>query len=49
MELVLKLHEYCTANNIEYAIRYATDAIKKWQASGNPACLPLFCEKQGKP
>ena len=32
MELVLKLHEYCTANNIEYAIRYATDAICWTQA-----------------
>ena len=27
MELVVKLHEYCTVNNITYAIRYATDAI----------------------
>ena len=27
MELVVKLHEYCTVNNIDYAIRYATDAI----------------------
>ena len=29
---MLKLHEYCTANNIEYAIRYATDAICWTQA-----------------
>ena len=27
MELVIKLHEYCTINGIDYAIRYATDAI----------------------
>ena len=27
MELVVKLHEYCTINGIDYAIRYATDAI----------------------
>lgn len=24
MELVVKLHEYCTVNNIDYAIRYAS-------------------------
>lgn len=27
MELVVKLHEYCTANAIPYLIKYATDAI----------------------
>ena len=27
MELVVKLHEYCTINGIDYAIRDATDAI----------------------
>jgi len=27
MELVVKLHEYCTANDIPYLIKYATDAI----------------------
>ena len=27
MELVVKLHEYCTINGIDYAIRYTTDAI----------------------
>jgi biofilm PGA synthesis N-glycosyltransferase PgaC len=27
MELVVKLHEYCTANNVPYYIKYATDAI----------------------
>ena len=32
MELVVKLHEYCTVNNMEYAICYATDAICWTQA-----------------
>lgn len=32
MELVVKLHEYCTVNNIQYVIRYATDAICWTQA-----------------
>ena len=32
MELVVKLHEYCTINGIDYAIRYATDAICWTQA-----------------
>ena len=27
MELVVKLHEYCTVNNMPYSIKYATDAI----------------------
>lgn len=27
MELVVKLHEYCTLNNISYCVKYATDAI----------------------
>lgn len=27
MELVVKIHEYCTANEIPYHIKYATDAI----------------------
>lgn len=27
MELVVKLHEYCVANDLPYSIRYATDAI----------------------
>ena len=27
MELVVKIHEYCKANNIDYYIKYATDAI----------------------
>lgn len=32
MELVVKLHEYCTVNNIDYKICYATDAICWTQA-----------------
>ena len=32
MELVVKLHEYCTLNNINYSICYATDAICWTQA-----------------
>lgn len=32
MELVVKLHEYCRANNIDYKICYATDAICWTQA-----------------
>ena len=32
MELVVKLHEYCTVNNMEYSICYATDAICWTQA-----------------
>ena len=27
MELVVKLHEYCILNNMDYRIRYATDAV----------------------
>lgn len=27
MELVVKLHEYCTLNEIPYSVKYATDAI----------------------
>jgi cellulose synthase/poly-beta-1,6-N-acetylglucosamine synthase-like glycosyltransferase len=27
MELVVKIHEYCTANDIPYLVKYATDAI----------------------
>lgn len=27
MELVVKIHEYCTSNDIPYLIKYATDAI----------------------
>lgn len=27
MELVVRLHEYCTSNSIPYSIRYASDAI----------------------
>lgn len=32
MELVVRLHEYCTVNNIKYSIKYATDAICWTQA-----------------
>lgn len=32
MELVVKLHEYCRANNMDYKICYATDAICWTQA-----------------
>ena len=32
MELVVKLHEYCTLNNMDYNICYATDAICWTQA-----------------
>jgi len=32
MELVIKLHEYCTINDIPYSIKYATDAICWTQA-----------------
>lgn len=35
MELVVKLHEYCTANNIPYSIRYAPDAICWSQVPGH--------------
>ena len=32
MELVVKLHEYCTVNNISYCIKYASDAACWTQA-----------------
>ena len=32
MELVVKLHEYCTVNRMDYCIRYATAAICWTQA-----------------
>lgn len=32
MELVVKLHEYCIVNNMDYRIKYATDAICWTQA-----------------
>lgn len=32
MELVVKLHEFCTVNHMEYSIRYATEAICWTQA-----------------
>lgn len=35
MELVVKLHEYCTVNNMDYNIAYASDAICWTQAPEN--------------
>lgn len=32
MELVVRLHEYCTSNNIKYTIKYASDAVCWTQA-----------------
>lgn len=32
MELVVRLHEYCTVNHMDYCIKYATDAICWTQA-----------------
>ena len=43
MELVVKLHEYCTVNNIDYAIRYASDAICWTQA---PERLRDLCKQR---
>jgi biofilm PGA synthesis N-glycosyltransferase PgaC len=43
MELVVKLHEYCTINNIPYIIKYATDAICWTQA---PETLKDLCTQR---
>lgn len=43
MELVVKLHEYCVANDLPYAIRYATDAICWSQA---PERLRDLCKQR---
>ena len=43
MELVVKLHEYCTINGIDYAIRYASDAICWTQA---PERLRDLCKQR---
>lgn len=43
MELVVKLHEYCTVNNIRYSIRYASDAICWTQA---PERLRDLCKQR---
>lgn len=43
MELVVKLHEYCVANDLPYAIRYAADAICWSQA---PERLGDLCKQR---
>lgn len=43
MELVVKLHEYCTLNNIPYCVKYATDAICWSQA---PERLRDLCKQR---
>lgn len=43
MELVVKLHEYCTLNHIDYKICYATDAICWTQA---PERLRDLCKQR---
>ena len=43
MELVVKLHEYCTSNSIPYSIRYASDAICWTQA---PERLRDLCRQR---
>lgn len=43
MELVVKLHEYCTMNEIPYSVKYATDAICWSQA---PERLRDLCKQR---
>lgn len=43
MELVVKLHEYCSLNNMPYSIKYATDAICWSQA---PERLRDLCKQR---
>lgn len=43
MELVVRLHEYCTVNNISYSIKYATDAVCWTQA---PEKLRDLCKQR---
>ena len=43
MELVVKLHEYCTSNSIPYSIRYSSDAICWTQA---PERLRDLCKQR---
>lgn len=43
MELVVKLHEYCTMNNMDYSIKYATDAVCWTQA---PEKLRDLCKQR---
>lgn len=42
MELVVKLHEYCTMNNMDYSIKYASDAVCWAQA---PERLRDLCKQ----
>lgn len=43
MELVVRLHEYCTVNNIPYSIKYASDAVCWTQA---PEKLGDLCKQR---
>lgn len=43
MELVVKLHEYCTMNNMDYCIKYASDAVCWTQA---PEKLRDLCKQR---
>lgn len=43
MELVVKLHEYCTMNNMDYSIKYASDAVCWTQA---PERLRDLCKQR---
>ena len=43
MELVVKLHEYCTVNHIDYCIKYASDAVCWTQA---PERLRDLCKQR---
>lgn len=43
MELVVRLHEYCTVNNIPYCIKYASDAVCWTQA---PEKLRDLCKQR---
>lgn len=43
MELVVKLHEYCTLNNMDYSIKYASDAVCWTQA---PEKLRDLCKQR---
>lgn len=43
MELVVKLHDYCTMNNMDYSIKYASDAVCWTQA---PERLRDLCKQR---
>lgn len=43
MELVVRLHEYCTVNNMPYTIKYASDAVCWTQA---PEKLKDLCKQR---